>query len=96
MENRLPISQPLTGHKDFVSSITFSPDGKILASSGDDGTIILWDLRPQYWLEQSCQRIGRNFTRAEWKFYFPNEVYRKTWEQWPVEPDLIATPTAIP
>jgi WD40 repeat protein len=34
----------LTGHKDTVSSLVFSPDGKILASSGADRSIILWDV----------------------------------------------------
>jgi len=36
-------------------------------------------------VEQTCQRVGRNFTREEWERYFPNEEYRKTCERWPLE-----------
>lgn len=93
----LPIGQPLTGYKlwkrvDQVTSVDFSPDGKILASISRDGLIVLWDIDPQSWIRKSCQRMGRNFTRAEWAKYFPNEEYRKTCDQWPLEPEVTITP----
>ncbi|MBW4454999.1 MAG: PD40 domain-containing protein [Nostoc indistinguendum CM1-VF10] len=34
----------LTGHSDHVSSIAFSPNGRILASGSKDKTIKLWQL----------------------------------------------------
>jgi WD40 repeat protein len=34
----------LVGHKDWVSSVAFSPNGKILASGSGDRTIKLWNL----------------------------------------------------
>ncbi|WP_432763078.1 WD40 repeat domain-containing protein [Actinomadura xylanilytica] len=35
-------SGPLTGHNDPVESVTFSPNGKILATGSNDDTVRLW------------------------------------------------------
>ena len=40
--NGNPIGEPLRGHQAAVSSIAFSPDGKIV-SGGENGTLHLWD-----------------------------------------------------
>lgn len=38
------ISPILRGHMDAARSTDFSPDGNLLASGGDDGTILLWEV----------------------------------------------------
>ncbi|HEX4608946.1 MAG TPA: beta-propeller fold lactonase family protein [Urbifossiella sp.] len=35
---------PTVGHKDTVRDLSFSPDGKLLASASHDGTLYVWDV----------------------------------------------------
>ena len=77
-----------------ITHIEFSPDGTALATV--NGTVILWDISPSSWLIRACDLAGRNFSPTEWAKYFPNEEYRKTCEQWPLETEVIAFPMPTP
>lgn len=41
--------QDLVGHKESVTAVNFSPDGKILASGSSDGIIKLWEKNQDKW-----------------------------------------------
>ncbi|NTU49877.1 MAG: CHAT domain-containing protein, partial [Desulfobulbaceae bacterium] len=44
MDGYQPISEPLSMHSERVTGVSFSPDGKILATSSLDKSVILWDI----------------------------------------------------
>jgi WD40 repeat protein len=96
VKTRQPIGRPLTGHFNYVHSVSFSPDGKTLASGDEDGKVILWNVDIDSWVAIACHIANRNLTRGEWaKYIDPTpSTYRATCPGLPLEP--VATPTPKP
>jgi WD40 repeat protein len=61
-----------------VKSVAFSPQKGILASVGEDESIIFWDVDFAGWSSRACRIANRNLTPKEWSTYFGKLPYRKT------------------
>ncbi len=48
----------LNGHQDGVFDVSFSSDGKTLASISVDGTVILWNFDLDKLMQSGCTWIG--------------------------------------
>jgi len=85
---------PLPVKGGHVQSVAFSPDGKTLAAGygvgvgGGRGEAVLWDVDLNSWQCRAGQIANRNFTRDEWRQYFPDESYRRTFPDLPDGPGV--------
>ncbi len=89
--SRQPIGKEIQAAEWTVKGLSFSADGKTLASVDHFG-IKLWDLDPNHWVNLVCESVHRNFSQAEWVTFFPDEGYQKTCPQWPLEIELTPLP----
>ena len=88
------------GHQRAVSSLSFSPNGKYLATGSDDNTARLWDLKGNFIAEFKDQESVKAYQRGirsvvfspDGKYLVATGSLKSSVNLWKVEelPDLLA------
>ncbi|MGH3778665.1 MAG: WD40 repeat domain-containing protein, partial [Pseudonocardiaceae bacterium] len=73
----------LTGHTNTAAAMAFSPDGHTLATTNNDNTAGLWDLRgilelSGHLTSWSCAAAGGGLAQEQWDTFAPGIPYRPT------------------
>lgn len=68
----------LSAQQKAINSVEFSPRKGVLASVGEDDSIVVWDIDFESWSSRACRIANRNLTPKEWDTYLGNRPYRKT------------------
>ncbi len=79
----------LSGHKQQIKSLAFSPDSTWLFSSSEDMTVRIWRAKAHDLAALAGQTAGRNLSWAEWQQFFGHEQYRQTCQDAPLHPSVI-------
>lgn len=90
-------SQWLRPEDDWIESLAFNSDGKLLASASVEsgathGTLNIWDSDPESWAKKACNIVSRNFSHAEWQRFIGDALpYQKACPDHPApgDPDWI-------
>ena len=70
-----PIGRPLTVETGFVAVLAFSPDGRTLAATTDDGVATLWDLNVKAAISRICAGSSGALDQKQWSRYVPQLPY---------------------
>jgi len=65
-------------HGDAINSVDFTPDGRWLASTADNGSSVFWQIDMPSLLARACEIAGRDFSESEWKQFFGDDPFRVT------------------
>ena len=69
-------AQALT--QQYVQDLSFSKDGRYLATAGNDNFATLWLWQPEDLISKACERLTRNLSTKEWQDYLGHIPYQKT------------------
>jgi len=82
-------ADPIEVKEAGVRSVAFGPGGTIAAGYGSGGGgVVLLNGDPASWRAKAGQVANRNFTRGEWRQFFPDTPYRRTIRSFPWPHDL--------
>jgi hypothetical protein len=87
-KDNIPQAIILRAHEknSFVQAVDLSRDGRWCVTGDDDGNVKLWPLQIEDLIKLGASAVGRNLSSEEWKLYFPNESYRRTFPAFPDPP----------
>ncbi len=80
----------LRGHEGPVVMVSAGPDNRSLLTWGKDRTARRWTLDQDVLLGEAHEIVGRNLSSQEWNQYFPGQAYRKTFDDFPLHPSVVA------
>lgn len=83
-----PAAPPLflSGHEAKISGVHISQDSRLIIAATKGGPIHYWNWQ---WndLVTLASRVGTNLSRDDWRKFFPQEPYRKTFPELPIPGD---------
>ncbi|MBV9337270.1 MAG: PD40 domain-containing protein [Solirubrobacterales bacterium] len=82
------LAEPLGEYAKPVQSVAFSGDGRLLAAGNIDDTVSLMTSLPTSITadeveQRLCGVVRRNFSRAEWQEFLPDQPHAKACPSWP-------------
>jgi WD40 repeat protein len=67
-----PVGQPVTGNKNIVWSVAFSPDGKRIVSGGDDTFVRMWLAYAD--AAAVCAKLTTNISHQQWRDWVAPDI----------------------